>query len=105
MPSIDPDANAALSPFKGLRASDVERLLKDPIPERRSEIVTKVAAEFENSGLSEAERRLAVDILRAMASDAELMVRQSVATCVRCSKDLPHDVAIKLARDAALPAA
>ena len=99
MPNIDIDANAAPSPFKGLRVSDVERLLKDPVPERRSEIVTKVAAEFDSHGLTDTERKLAVDILRSMASDAEIMVRQAVASCLRCSADLPHDVAIKLARD------
>lgn len=87
------------SPFKGLRASDVERLLADPVAERRSEIVSKVAAEFDTQGLSEAERKMAVDILRAMASDAELVVRQAVASSLRHSEDLPHDIAIKLARD------
>src|SRR5262249_16034188 len=87
------------SPFKGLRASDVEKLLSDPAPERRSEIVAKVAAEFDGEGLSEAERKLAVDILRAMASDAEVVVRQPVSNPLRNAEDMPHDVALKLAHD------
>lgn len=88
-----------MSPFKGLRASDVEKLLSDPVAERRSEIVFKVVAEFEGDGLSKIERKLAVDVLRAMASDAELVVRQAVASSLRHSEDMPHDIAIKLARD------
>jgi uncharacterized protein (DUF2336 family) len=92
-------APPAPSPFNGLKPSDVERLLADPVAERRSEIVTKVAMEFEAARLSEAERKLAVDILRAMASDAELVVRQAVAATLRHSTALPHDVVIKLARD------
>lgn len=99
MPNNDSDADISPSPFRGLRASDVERLLKDPVAERRTEIVTKVATEFDGKALNEAERKLAVDILRSMASDAEIMVRQAVSSCLRCSADLPHDIAIKLARD------
>jgi uncharacterized protein (DUF2336 family) len=99
MPNNVAPTNSTSSPFKGLRASDVETLLADPAPERRSQIVVKVAAEFQREALSEAERALAVDILRAMASDAEMVVRQAVASTLRSSEDLPRDVAIKLARD------
>ncbi len=83
----------------GLKPSDVEALLADPAPERRTDVATKVAAEIDAGRLSPSERQLAVDILRAMASDAELVVRQAVASALRYSKELPHDVAIKLARD------
>jgi uncharacterized protein (DUF2336 family) len=99
MTNDSPSIAAASSPFKGLRESDVQRLLADPVAERRSDIVVKVAAEFSSEGLSDVERKLAVDILRAMASDAELIVRQAVSNSLRGSEALPHDLAIKLARD------
>ncbi len=92
-------AQPALLALIGLKPSDVEALLRDPAPERRSDVATKVAAEIDTGRLSEAERQLAIDILRAMASDAELVVRQAVALSLRRSARLPHDVAVKLARD------
>jgi uncharacterized protein (DUF2336 family) len=89
----------APSPFKGLQAADVDALLAERVPERRSDVAAKVAAEIDANRLSDAERRLAVDILRAMACDAELIVRQAVSASLRRSAELPHDIAIKLARD------
>ena len=87
------------SSLRGLRPSDVAALLADPAPARRSQVAVKVAAEIDANRLSEAERRLAVEILRAMAADAELVVRQAVASSLCHSTELPHDIAIKLARD------
>jgi len=92
-------APAASSSLVGLRPADVAALLADPKAERRSEVAAKVAAEIDAERLSDTERQLAVDIMRAMASDAELVVRQAVAMALQHSAALPHDIAIKLARD------
>lgn len=99
MPSENHAPPAPPPSLTGLKPSDVEALLADSAPARRSEVATKVAAEIDAGNLSEAERKLAVDILRTMASDAEIVVRQAVALSLRRSARLPHDVAIKLAHD------
>ncbi len=82
-----------------LSQEDVARLLADPSPDTRIDLVAKLADQVDGADLSTAERRLAEDILRAMASDTALQVRQSVAENLKASPHLPHDVAMTLAQD------
>jgi uncharacterized protein (DUF2336 family) len=42
---------------------------------------------------------MAIEIMRAMAADAEMMVRHAVAASLKQSESLPRDLAMKLARD------
>jgi uncharacterized protein (DUF2336 family) len=83
----------------GLRFQDVEALLADPAPARRAKVVQQLAVEISTERLSGPEWTLALDIMRTMAADAETIVRQAVATSLRNSKHLPHDVAVALAND------
>jgi uncharacterized protein (DUF2336 family) len=82
-----------------LTQSDVERLLADPSPETRADMAAKVAREFERGGLTAEERRIAEEIVRAMAHDAALRVRQALAEHLKESNSLPPDVARLLAGD------
>jgi uncharacterized protein (DUF2336 family) len=89
------------SPVVGLRFQDVEALLSDPAPARRAKVVQQLAVDINAERLSGAEWTLALDIMRTMAADAETIVRQAVATSLRQSTHLPHDVAVTLAKDEA----
>ncbi|HXP75695.1 MAG TPA: DUF2336 domain-containing protein [Stellaceae bacterium] len=82
-----------------LTQTDVERLLADPSPEARADMAAKVAHEFEREGLTPEERRIAEEIVRIMARDAVLRVRQALAEHLKESNSLPADVARILARD------
>jgi len=82
-----------------LTHADVLRLLADPSPETRADMAAKVAHEFQRGELSSDERRIAEEIIRVMARDAVLRVRQALAEHLKESRDLPPDVAIQLARD------
>lgn len=82
-----------------LTKDDVARLLSDPSPNSRSELAVKVAQQFTGAALSDAERKLAEDIIRVMARDAVVRVRQSLAENLKASPSLPRDVALTLARD------
>src|SRR5258708_10741356 len=82
-----------------LTRADVERLLADPSPAARADMAAKVAQEFERGGLTQEERRIAEEIVRVMARDAALRVRQALAEHLKESKSLPADVARLLARD------
>ena len=62
-----------------LTQADVARLLADPSPETRADMAAKVAREFERGELTPDERRIAEEIVRAMARDAALRVRQALA--------------------------
>lgn len=82
-----------------LTADDVRRLLDNPSGEVRADTAGKLARQFEEAGLSESERKLAEDIFRLMVRDAEVRVREALATNLKENPLVPHDVAVALARD------
>jgi uncharacterized protein (DUF2336 family) len=82
-----------------LSQADVVRLLEEPSPHVRAEVAGKLAAEIDNPRLTEAEIKLAHDIIKIMAKDVEATVRKALSQSLRSAMRLPHDVAIKLAND------
>ncbi len=82
-----------------LTKDDVAKLMADPSAEVRSETTAKIAKQFEAEALSPAERQIAEDIFRKLVKDVEVRVREALATHLKNSPDLPHDVAVALARD------
>ena len=84
---------------EGLTQADVARLLSDSSPRNRAQTTAKIAAEFDASALSETERRIAEDIFRALVRDTEVLVRQALSAHLKSTPELPHDVALALARD------
>jgi uncharacterized protein (DUF2336 family) len=82
-----------------LSKEDVSRLLKEPSPHIRAEIASKLAQEIDSPRLTESEFHLAQEIMQLMAKDVEETVRRSLAQSLRHAVKLPHDVAIRLARD------
>ncbi|MFQ5348189.1 MAG: DUF2336 domain-containing protein [Rhodothalassiaceae bacterium] len=88
-----------MSQHSTLSRNDVARLLAEPSAENRAATAEKVGAYFASEAPTEAERKLAEDIFRAMVRDAELRVRKALAETLKESPELPHDVAVSLAND------
>jgi uncharacterized protein (DUF2336 family) len=82
-----------------LSQADVSRLLADPSEDSRAGTASKLAKQLDQSDLTEAERKLAIEIIRIMAKDAAVRVREALSHNLKHSKELPHDVANALARD------
>lgn len=82
-----------------LSQADVAKLLAEPSPHVRAEVASKLAQELDSPRLTDAELKLAQDIVRVMAKDVEATVRQALSQSLRKAARLPHDVAIKLAND------
>jgi uncharacterized protein (DUF2336 family) len=82
-----------------LTQKDVEQLLVDPSASSRAEVAVKVALGFEQDSFSESERKIAEGIVRALARDAAVRVRQALAENLKNSPSLPADVSVLLARD------
>lgn len=82
-----------------LSKNDVARLLSDPSPATRADLAAKVAREFGSQALSSSERQLAEEIIRVMARDAVVRVRQSLSENLKTNSALPRDVALTMARD------
>src|ERR1700744_4440764 len=82
-----------------LTPADVERLLADPSDEARAGTAIKIADDLDGQSLTPDERKLAEEILRLLAKDAAVMVRQAIAQSMKNSRHLPQDVAEVLAHD------
>lgn len=84
-----------------LSQEDVARLMADPSPSVRAETTSKIAAQYDRKypRMTPAERRLAEEIFRKLAHDAEILVREALAANLKNTPDLPHDLALSLARD------
>lgn len=87
------------SEVPALSPADVNALLTHPNAETRAEIVGRVASSFVHRAFSERESQIALEILRTMAGDAEILVRETLALQVRASVDIPRDLAATIARD------
>ncbi len=82
-----------------LTQADVARLLDDSSPRARAQTTAKIAAEFDAASLSEAERQIAEQIFRTLVKDTEVLVREALSAHLKATPELPHDVALALARD------
>lgn len=78
---------------------DVRRLQADPNVPARLSLAKKLGNSYARRLFGQAERVLADDIVRAIARDVEVEVRQALATTIAASADLPMDVAVQLAHD------
>ena len=82
-----------------LTKEDVARLVADSSDETRAQTAGKVAAEFAEGELTEAEREQAEAIFRLMAQDVSVRVRESLSKNLQAAAGLSHDIALKLAQD------
>lgn len=82
-----------------LSQKDVAKLMADSSGEVRAETSAKIAAQFEAGELSDNERQIVEDIFRTLVKDVEIRVREALAAHLKSSPDLPHDVALALAKD------
>ncbi|MFN4087436.1 MAG: DUF2336 domain-containing protein [Alphaproteobacteria bacterium] len=79
----------------------VERLLADLSARSRTETAAIVATELASGQLSEAERRIALDIVAVLAQDALEAVREALAEHLKSCPFLPRNLALTLAHDVA----
>jgi len=82
-----------------LTNADVAKLLADSSGPTRAKTSAKIAAQFDTHQLSPAERKIAEDIFRVLVKDAEVLVREALSAQLKATPDLPHDIALALARD------
>jgi uncharacterized protein (DUF2336 family) len=82
-----------------LTEADIRMLVKGATADERALAAHKLCRNIDRAELGEEDRQVAHDILRVMAADAAELVRRAMAVTLRSSKVLPHDVAMRLARD------
>lgn len=82
-----------------LTAEDVRRLKADRSARTRESTAAKVADQFCQGDLSDAEREIAEGIFRFLVRDVAVRVREALCDHLKESRNVPHDVALALARD------
>lgn len=82
-----------------LTEADLRMLVKGPTADERAMAAYKLCRSIDREDLSEEDRQVAHDILRVMAADAAELVRRALAVTLKGSQIVPHDVAMRLARD------
>jgi uncharacterized protein (DUF2336 family) len=78
---------------------DLRTLLKGATADERAVAAHKLCRIIDKGVLDDEERVQAQEILRVMAADAAELVRRALAVTLKNSDVLPHDVAMRLARD------
>ena len=77
---------------------DIRALLRGPSDEARAGVAHRLCRRIEG-GVADDERAAAHEILRLMAADAAEVVRRALAVTLKASRELPRDVALRLAAD------
>lgn len=78
---------------------ELQDLLEDPNDDNRAIVASQVVNQIESVDLSDTERQIAHEILRALAKDAAVLVRQALSESLKNTPDFPKEVALDLARD------
>src|SRR3984957_14848070 len=84
-----------------LTDDDIRLLVKGQSVDERAIAAHKICRHIESGGteLTAEEREQAYEILRVMAADAAELVRRARAVTLKASPPVPHDVAVRLAKD------
>lgn len=82
-----------------LSTADVARLLSDPSADARADLAERLGTQVTAESLSASELHIAQDIVRLLARDVEVTVRASLSNSLRHARDLPRDVALRMAED------
>ena len=78
---------------------EVQELMTNPSAEKRNEITNKISNYFSNDIFNEAERKIAVEVIRLLAKDSEVKVRKTLAHNLKFTKNIPSDIILDLAND------
>ena len=78
---------------------DIRMLVKGPTADERAVAAHKICRRIERGEMTPEERTQAQEILRVLAADAAELVRRAVSVTLRASSMMPHDVAMRLAKD------
>ena len=81
-----------------LTSDDIRTLVRGATADERAIAAHKLCRRID-AGINEEDREAAAEVLRLMALDAAELVRRALAVTLKTSRELPHDVAVRLAHD------
>jgi uncharacterized protein (DUF2336 family) len=92
--------HAASAYLSELEAS-LDQLRRESSTKVRGKIADRLGVAYQHYKLSADERAIAEQIFRLLMQDTEIQVRAALSESLKQSQDLPHDIALKLAKDIA----
>ena len=78
---------------------DVLNLKQNPLRESRFSVAEKICDQFNAQQFTREESFVALEVLRLLAKDVEVAIRQVIAEKLKHNKQLPEDIAFMLAND------
>ena len=81
-----------------LTQDDIRTLVRGVTADERAIAAHKLCRRID-AGVREEDRQAASEVLRLMALDAAELVRRALAVTLKTSRELPRDVAVRLAHD------
>ena len=84
-----------------LTPQEVTRLLEDKTSAVRLDITEKIAGAYGHNQLNEKEKQAAEQVFRLLVRDTEVRIRATLASHIKDSESIPHDIVMPLARDVA----
>ena len=81
-----------------LTQEDIRTLVRGSTADERAIAAHKLCRRID-AGVPEVDREAAAEVLRLMAVDAAELVRRALAVTLKTSRELPRDVAVRLAHD------
>lgn len=89
--------------MKGQEKKEIVSFLRNiedaSLPEAKAIIAQKMGSYYSQGVFQGEEIKLAYGILSALAQDAHVMVRKSLATSLKLNPNAPHDIVVRLAND------
>ncbi len=85
--------------FECFTIDDVANLKENPSEDTKLELIRKLHHNFGLEKLSPNEKTIAEEIIRCLAGDISVRIRQSIAVKFCDNVAIPHEVAVKLAND------
>lgn len=82
-----------------LQDSDILNLIRTGSTEDKVRVTGEISTKYLKELYSEDELSIVEDIFRILTKDAEAKVRATLSEALKLSKILPHDIALRLARD------
>lgn len=101
MSDRDAVAGGTCSAPENCLGEDLLRSIEEPSWTERAKGVERLAALYCADAFGSADRRAAEDVFRVLRFDGEALVRRVLSECLKNARQLPHDIALRIATDSA----
>lgn len=93
------DGQAQKTQAQSALVEDFRKFRREPSPETRAALVGRICDEFNDQVFANQEKVIVREILEILSRDVERTIRQVLAEKLKSNKEMPREVAFRLAQD------